>query len=195
MASKILFATGNRHKLEEANQVLSPYGISLAMAGCEKLEIQAGTLEEVASFAAKAAALSVGASVLVEDSGLFIDALGGFPGPYSSYAFKTIGCSGVLRLMEGISNRAASFRCAVAYCAVGAEPKVFTGVSEGSICTSMKGSGGFGFDPIFVGKGGSMTYAELGTESKCKLSHRGEAFRRFSEWFLSSAAPGKSGRK
>jgi len=183
MASKILFVTGNRHKLEEAGRILSPHGISLEMAGCEKLEIQAGTLEEVASFAAKVAAREIGAPVLVEDSGLFIDALGGFPGPYSSYAFKTIGCRGVLRLMNGASDRGASFRCAVAYCAAGAEPRGFTGVSGGSIANDMTGSRGFGFDPIFIGRGCRLTYAELDAESKCRVSHRGEAFRRFAEWF------------
>jgi len=120
----------------------------------------------------------------VEDSGLFIDALGGFPGPYSSYAFKTIGCRGILRLMDGIGDRSASFRCAVAYCAAGSEPVVFSGVSGGSIATAMRGSKGFGFDPIFIGKGSRLTYAELDEESKCASSHRGESFRRFAEWLM-----------
>ncbi len=184
MRGKILFVTGNSHKLDEANRILSPYGISLEMAVCEKLEIQADTLEEVASFAARTAAWRIGSPVLVEDSGLFIDALGGFPGPYSSYAFKTIGCRGILRLMDGFDDRSASFRCAVAYCAAGAEPVLFSGASGGSIATTARGARGFGFDPIFLGKGSRLTYAELDEESKCMASHRGEAFRRFAEWLM-----------
>lgn len=184
MKAKILFVTGNLHKLEEVNAILSPYGIDVGMAGCDKLEIQADTLEEVASYAAKIAAKSAKSAVVVEDSGLFIEALGSFPGPYSSYAFKTIGCDGILRLMRGFERRAASFKSAVAYCEPDYEPKVFTGVSNGSICRSAKGSRGFGFDPIFVGEGSELTFAELSTDAKCNVSHRGAAFRRFSEWLL-----------
>lgn len=184
MKPSILFVTGNKHKLEEASVILAPYGICVGMAGCEKLEIQADKLEDVASYAARLAAKSVKSAVVVEDSGLFIDALQGFPGPFSSYAFKTIGLSGILRLMRGIRSRGASFMSAVAYCEPGNEPEVFTGVSKGAILRSPKGSRGFGFDPIFAGEGSGLSFAELSNDEKCKVSHRGEAFRHFSEWFL-----------
>src|SRR5512137_1901085 len=98
---EMLFVTSNTHKLEEANQALSQFGMRLRIAGIEKVEIQADGLEAIASYAARIAADVSGKPVICEDSGLFIGALKGFPGPYSSYAFKTIGCEGILKLMEG----------------------------------------------------------------------------------------------
>jgi XTP/dITP diphosphohydrolase len=181
--SEILFVTGNTHKLEEANQVLSKFGIRLRMAGFEKLEIQADGLDAIASYAARIAADKSDKPVICEDSGLFIEALGGFPGPYSSYALKTIGCRGVLRLMEGMTVREGRFESAVSYCAPGSKPLAFNGSSEGRISGEIRGSAGFGFDPIFVpATGDGRTFAEMGMAEKGRLSHRGEAFRRFALW-------------
>lgn len=180
---EILFATGNAHKVEEANQVLSGYGLRLKMAKVEKVEIQADRLDAIASHAARLAAEGSGQPALCEDSGLFIGALGGFPGPYSSYAFRTIGCRGVLRLLEGAADRLGRFESAVSYCEPGREPLAFTGRSEGRISEEARGSAGFGFDPIFVPMAGDgRTFAQMDVAEKGRLSHRGEAFRRFALW-------------
>lgn len=181
---EILFVTGNRHKVEEANRALSPFGLRARMADCEKIEIQSDSLERIAEYAASVAAERVGSPVIVEDSGLFIDSLMGFPGPFSSFVFKTLGCDGVLRLMSGVLHRTASFRCAVSYCQPKTAAKTFEGWAEGSISSCPKGSQGFGFDPIFIpARGGGRTFAELSIEEKGALSHRGAAFRSFGEWF------------
>jgi len=180
---EILFVTGNTHKLEEANQALSKFGMRLRMADVEKVEIQADGLGAIASYAARVAADKSGRQVVCEDSGLFIGALGGFPGPYSSYAFKTIGCRGILRLMGGMADRGGCFESAVSYCAPGGDPLTFTGSSEGRISEEIRGSAGFGFDPIFIPTAGDgRTFAEMDTTEKGRLSHRGEAFRRFALW-------------
>ena len=85
------------------------------------------TPSEVAAYSAREAARRYGRALIVEDAGLFVEALGGFPGPFSSYAFKTIGIEGLLTLLGGRRSRKASFRSAVAYCEPGGEPRVFEG--------------------------------------------------------------------
>lgn len=184
---ELLFATGNPHKVDEANRALSPFGISLRMANCGKVEIQSDSLERIAEHAAASAAAKLGCPVIAEDSGLFIRSLGGFPGPYSSYAFKTIGCSGILRLMAGISDRRAAFRCSIAYAVPGSPTLLFSGEALGSIPDSARGDRGFGFDPIFISnEGNGLTFAEMESDEKDRISHRGKAFRSFGEWCIRS---------
>jgi XTP/dITP diphosphohydrolase len=184
---EVLFVTGNSHKVEEANRVLSQFGIAVKMMDCKKVEIQSESLTKISKYAASLAAKKLGKSIIVEDSGLFVKALDGFPGPYSHYVFKTIGCGGVLQLMSGVTDRRAVFKCAVAFCSPGSRPLAFEGRAHGSISSSIRGSGGFGFDPIFVPENGDgRTFAEMPPEGKDCLSHRGAAFRGFGEWYFRS---------
>lgn len=188
--AEIVFVTGNRHKVEEASLILSQYGIRVKMTEFKKVEIQSESLEEIAGNAAQTAANGLSAPVISEDSGLFINALAGFPGPYSSYAFTTIGCMGILRLMSSQPDKRAQFRCVVAYCEPGAKPMLFIGTSLGTISNSMRGRGGFGFDPIFVSSGkDARTFAEMTTSEKDSLSHRGAAFRSFGQWYEKTNPP------
>jgi XTP/dITP diphosphohydrolase len=183
---EIYFATGNLHKLAEANSILSEFGVLLKPAPSQKIEIQSDSLEEIARYAAEAAYRSLGSPLVVEDSGLFVESLNGFPGPYSSYVYKTIGCGGILRLLEDKCNRAARFECVVVY-AGGDSLRSFVGVANGSIAESPRGSGGFGFDPIFVCEGcGGRTFSELRPSEKSAVSHRGRAFRALGEWISRS---------
>ncbi len=117
--------------------------------------------------------------IMIDDSGLFVDALGGFPGVYSSYAFKTLGCEGILRLMEGVERRDARFECCIGFIAPGGEPSITKGVAKGTISVGMRGTGGFGYDPIFVHEGQTQTYAEMDVDEKNRLSHRGRAMEKF----------------
>jgi XTP/dITP diphosphohydrolase len=182
----LLFATSNRGKLEEARTILAPLGISVEQFDGKGVEIQADTNSEVAAYSARGAARSAGMAVLVEDAGLYVDSLGGFPGPYSAYAFKTIGTAGVLALLRSPrANRGASFVSSLAYCAPGGEPDLFEGAVRGRISGRPRGTKGFGFDPIFVPEGGSKTFGELTLVEKCAVSHRAESMRKFAAWFLS----------
>jgi XTP/dITP diphosphohydrolase len=141
-------------------------------------------LEEIATFAAKEAARSTGLPVVVEDSGFFVNALRGFPGPYSSYVFRTLGSESILKLVGRNADRRAFFLAAVAFCKPKMSPKCFTGVISGRLSGGSKGSNGFGFDPIFIpNRGDGRTFAEMTTDEKNELSHRALAFRKFSEWF------------
>jgi XTP/dITP diphosphohydrolase len=119
--------------------------------------------------------------VMIDDSGLFVDALGGFPGVYSSYAFKTLGCDGILRLMQGEQRRGARFECCIGFERPGQEPFIAKGVAKGSISEQKMGEGGFGFDPIFVHEGHDKTYAQLDIGEKNSISHRGRAIALFLE--------------
>lgn len=119
--------------------------------------------------------------IIIDDSGLFIDSLKGFPGVYSSYAFKTLGCEGILELMRGVGERAARFECCIGFISPEGEPFIAKGVAEGSIAEAMRGSGGFGYDPIFVHEGHSLTYAEMDVVEKNKISHRGIAMEKLVE--------------
>jgi len=181
----VYLASTNVHKYLEAREITAQYGLSLAFLREDVPELQHDDVAEIAREGAIWAAEKWDLPVLVEDTGLFIEALGGFPGPYASYVYRTIGLPGVLKLLEGVEDRRACFRTALAFCdGRGAEPVVFTGEVWGRIATEARGTGGFGYDPIFVPDGGDgRTFAEMSRSEKNALSHRARAFRAFSEWF------------
>jgi XTP/dITP diphosphohydrolase len=175
-------ATGNRHKYGEARKILLEYGVELEFLEAEKVEIQADDQAEIATYSLKQI-WDEGRPVVVEDAGIFIDHFGGFPGPYSEYALRKIGLFGILKLMEGVEDRGASFRSVVAYRHKD-EIRCFHGVVEGRISHRIRGTGGFGYDPIFIPhEGDGMTFGEMIEEEKNALSHRARAFRGFGEWF------------
>lgn len=191
---RLYLVTGNRNKLEEAQGILEEYGVRLEQAPLEgKLEIQSDSLEEIALYAARDAYRRLRKPLIVDDSGLFIEALKGFPGPYSSYVYKTIGWMGILRLMHNVHNRRACFRTAAVLIYPPLE-KVFVGETCGVITREPRGTGGFGFDPIFVPEGYTKTYAEMTLEEKNRVSHRYKAFSKLGEWIRTGRVkcPGSS---
>jgi len=173
----------NPGKLREAQFVLGKFGLGAKPVKAEKLEVQSDSLEEIARVAAEHLLGRVPEPFIVEDSGLFIASLKGFPGPYSSYVYRTIGCEGVLKLMLGIEDRRAKFVCAAAL-GFGGRVHVFTGEVEGVISEKPKGQGGFGFDPIFVPLGHAKTFAEMTLEEKCAVSHRSKALEALAKHLL-----------
>jgi len=175
-------ATGNRHKYQEARAVLSEMGVEVRHLDVERVEIQADDLADIAAFSVEQLESAENRPVVVEDAGLFIDHYRGFPGPYSSYALSTIGLEGVLKLMEGVEERGASFKSVVAF-RCGEEARCFRGVVRGRIAHSIRGTAGFGYDPIFIpDEGDGRTFGETMTEEKNALSHRARAFRALGEW-------------
>jgi XTP/dITP diphosphohydrolase len=175
-------ATGNLHKYGEAREILAEYGVELEFLEAEKVEIQADDQAEIAAYSLKQI-WDDGRPVVVEDAGIFIDRYGGFPGPYSEYALRKIGLPGILKLMEGVDDRGASFRSVVA-CRHEDKIRCFHGVVEGRIALRIRGTGGFGYDPIFIPHDGDgRTFGEMAEEEKNALSHRARAFRGFGEWF------------
>ncbi|ABN69941.1 non-canonical purine NTP pyrophosphatase, rdgB/HAM1 family [Staphylothermus marinus F1] len=170
----IYFITGNKHKLLEVKPIAEKYGFILVQSNYPKQEIQDSNILNIARHAALNAYMNLKKPVLVEDAGLFIDALKGFPGPYSSYVFKTIGITGILKLMENIVDRKACFKSAVVLIY---EPFMISVLEKtcGIITRNPRGEQGFGFDPIFIPKGSSRTFAEMSIDEKNKYSHRAKA--------------------
>ncbi|MGC8592684.1 MAG: XTP/dITP diphosphatase [Nitrososphaeria archaeon] len=175
---QIIFLTKNDNKIREANEALLNYGIKLTAApeNVQKLEIQDEHVENVALYAAKTAYKKLKRAFVVEDDGLFINALNNFPGPYTAYALKSIGIKGILKLMENIENRGAYFQSAVVLQLLG-RFFLFTKKVHGTISLIPKGNAGFGFDPIFIPSGYDITYAEMNLKEKSSISHRAGAFK------------------
>ena len=174
--SSVRFVSSNRHKFIEARRILASMGIEVSHHATSLPEMQSDSLEEIALAKAAAARDALGGVVLVEDDGLFIDSLNGFPGPYSSYVFNTLGNTGILALVQ--KKRTASFHSVVAY-ADDSHTLSFKGVIWGSISSSARGSG-WGYDPIFVPDGTDQTFALL---DKDLFSHRKAALTAFARWY------------
>ena len=190
--SRIRFATTNKGKLREISIILGEYNVEVEAVEAEKIEIQDDDISRIAEYAALNLAERLGYPVAVEDSGLHISALNGFPGPYSSYVYRRIGLKGVLKLLEGVEDRRGFFESVVAYAEPDGMVRSFKGMVWGRISLEARGTGGFGFDPIFIPEDGDgRTFAEMTLEEKNRLSHRGRALRNFGEWIASK--PGLNG--
>lgn len=174
--SKLFFVTGNRFKVEEAEDAFeqADLDIPLEQAAVEAPELQADTLPEVARFSAEQVRRDFRGAFFLEDAGLFVDALDGFPGVYSSYVYETVGVDGVLKLLEGAEDRSARFEACIAL-DLGDGPKLFLGRCEGRILDAPREGRAFGFDPVFAPEGRDEAFSEIDLEEKAKISHRGRA--------------------
>ena len=174
--------TSSDHKYAEAKEIIDEYGIQLERLNIERVEIQADDPEVIAEFSLQV--LDVEVPILIEDAGIYIDKYGGFPGPYSSYALRTIKNEGILKLMKNDEDREAKYISAVAY-RDGDTSVTFRGEVEGWITQEERGTKGFGYDPIFVpAEGDGRTFAEMSAEEKSAISHRARAFRKLAEWLI-----------
>ena len=176
----VIFASSNTHKYKEAEKILAEFDIELDFFQTEFIEIQDDSLSKIALQKALNAYEKCKKPVIIEDDGLFIESLSGFPGPYSSYIFNTIGNNGILKLIG--DNRDAQFAAIIAFCDSNREPILFESSVPGTISKNIQ-DGGWGYDPIFIPKTQNKTYAEL--TNKNKLSHRYESLKKFAIWFNS----------
>ncbi len=186
----IRFVTGNPGKLREVQEHLAPHGWVVVQADARYPEIQANSLEEVAAAGAQHL-LEQGLEppFLLEDAGLFVTALRGFPGVYSRHAQDTIGNAGILQLMLPVEEelRTAAFEACLTYVDEDRTIHHFTGRCVGRIVSNARGAGGFGFDPIFAPHGSALTFAEMDGAAKSAVSHRGKAVAAFLAGVVQSA--------
>ena len=147
---ELLFITGNKGKLEEIAAFLKSSGIELVHKHLDLVEPRSESLSEIAKEKAKDALKTVNEPFIVDDSGLFIDCLNGFPGTNSNWVFKKIGYPGILKLLEGKKDRKCAFKCAIALSIPGKEVVVFEGEELGTIAEDARGLSVFGYDPIFI---------------------------------------------
>jgi len=173
----IRFVTGNEGKVEEAREYLDE---SVEQVDYDYTEIQ-GDLADIARYGARETfeATEGDEPVLVDDTGLFVEALDGFPGAYSAFVEDTLGIERVWRLAEAEENRKAAFRTVLVY-DDGETAETFEGSVRGRI-VAPRGAGGFGYDPIFEHDG--TTFAEMDTGKKNAISHRGRALAKFGDWY------------
>ncbi len=186
---QLLFQTGNLGKLAEARHYFEPLGFTVEQflingEPPEIIEPQSDDLVTVArSKISQGVALLAGAgradsALLVEDAGLFIDVLGGFPGVYSSSVLEKLGLDGILTLLQGMEQRTALFGCCAAMWD-GERLLVGEGNCTGEIAQEARGEHGFGYDPLFipdVSGADGRTFAQMSPEEKGRSSHRTRAY-------------------
>ena len=186
MSHEIVVATGNKHKIQEISEILSPLGYDVK--GADDVGGMPDVIEDADTFAGNAskkaveAAKALGRMVVADDSGLEVFALGGEPGVYSARYAGEGGNNGrnlakLLAKMEGITDRTARFVCVMAV----ATPDGLVGTAEGEvrgrIALAPAGQGGFAYDPAFIPDGYDRTFGELPSEVKNSLSHRSNALK------------------
>lgn len=180
MKRKLVFATNNAHKLEEISAILGEKVelLSLKDINCHAdIPETADTLEGNAMLKAEYIFENYGLDCFADDTGLEVEALNGAPGVYSARYAGGEGHNAeanmqkLLQNMQGAPNRKAQFRTAICLILDG-KKHLFEGIVKGEIIKEKRGSSGFGYDPIFVPEGYTKTFAELGNETKNKISHR-----------------------
>lgn len=177
---KIIVVTGNSNKVGEIRAITA---VPVEHVDLDIKEIQSLDVTEVAREKALVAYRALGAPVVVDDTGMSIAALGGLPGALVVWFLDTIGADGILRLMRDSEDRRASVSTCIAYCD-GLGVQLFEGVIEGTISKEMRGTHGFGYDPIFIPNGHARTYAQMSPEEKNAVSMRSIALVKFREFLL-----------
>ena len=182
----IVFATNNAHKLEEARRVAGGRVniLSLADIGCnEELPEDADTIEGNSLQKAAYVAEKYGVDCFSDDTGLFVEALGGAPGVHTArYAGPECNPEAnmalLLKEMAGKTDRRAAFRTVATLCRRDGSWQSFMGEAKGEIARECQGNGGFGYDPVFISEENGISFAEMTPEEKNAISHRGRALRK-----------------
>ena len=186
---KLVFATNNRHKLQEVRDIVGDRVevLSLADIDChDDIPETADTLQGNALIKARHIYEKYGLDCFADDTGLEVEALGGAPGVYSArYAGEDCDSEANMRkLLEnltGKSNRSAQFRTVIALI-INGEEILFNGIVKGTIATEKKGDSGFGYDPVFIPEGHSDSFAQMGSEMKNSMSHRFRATQQLGDY-------------
>ena len=167
-----VFVTSNPNKVREAERIL---GFTLQHAAVELPELQAETVAAVALAKAQDAFLKLGRPVIVEDAGIELTALGGFPGPFIKYWEKLGGLASICRTADGLGDRRVRAVCALGICHE-AGAQVVVGAIDGTVAAAPRGQNGFGWDAIFIPEGDDRTFGEMTAAEKDARSHRRRAW-------------------
>jgi non-canonical purine NTP pyrophosphatase (RdgB/HAM1 family) len=172
VSSSWVFVTSNPNKWQEAQRIL---GYAIERVELELEEVQAETVGEVALVKARAAYARLGRPVIVEDAGVELLGLGGFPGPYIKYWEKLGGLASICRAADGLGDRRVRAVCALGICSE-AGSEVVQGAVDGLLSLRPRGQAGFGWDAIFVPQGEGRTFGEMSAAEKDARSHRRKAW-------------------
>lgn len=187
MNYEVVFATNNKHKLQEVRKILSPHGI--IVYGLNDINIHPKEIKEDgndyfsnALIKGKAVQQLVDMPIISDDSGLEIHALDNRPGLHSARFAKQLGGheQAIIHILDSLKDkdRSATFVCCIVMLNVEKKPLRFESRIEGQIAKSLNGKNGFGYDPIFIEKSSGLTYAEMDEDTKNKLSHRAKALKK-----------------
>jgi XTP/dITP diphosphohydrolase len=191
-AERVVLATRNPHKVTELSRILVTTGVDVSLVGLDAYPQMPEVAETGLTFAdnallkARAVAAFTGLPAVADDSGLCVDALHGMPGIFSArwsggHGDDKANLDLLLAQLSDLSERGAQFVCVAALALPGASAErrewTVTGVLAGSLTRERRGTGGFGYDPVFLPTGSSVTTAELSPEGKDAISHRGRALR------------------
>jgi len=189
---KLVIATRNKHKLEEIREIFHIPGLTVVSAfdfpEVPDVVEDGDTFEANAVKKAVTLARATGLMALADDSGLEVDALNGAPGVYSArYAGEPVSYQAnnrkLLASLKNETNRRARFRCVIALAGPDGHARVVDGRCEGTIAFEERGDKGFGYDPLFIPDGHTVTFSEMDAAAKHAISHRGRALRRAAaEW-------------
>lgn len=189
-AARLVLATRNAHKVGELQAILRDAGVDVSLVGMDAFPAVPDVVEDGLTFAANALKKARGTAVatqlpcVADDSGLCVDALNGMPGVFSArwsgrHGNDPANLDLVLAQLADVADdfRGARFECAAALALPSGQERVVSGVVEGTLLRARRGSGGFGYDPIFLPHGHDRTTAEMSPVEKNAISHRGRAFR------------------
>lgn len=188
MKEKLIYLTTNQGKMNEVSTFLKgKYGIDIEIVrpNFEIIEIQAKTCAQVVEYSVKFAAEKLQRPCLKSDSGLYLEALGGLPGPYNAYFDKQIGIDKFLELLKNEKNRRARIEHCYGYCEPGKDPVIFTGGGTGTIAYEAKGNLGRWHDKFYIPDGETKTLSQLREENyEYESSFWGHAKDEFVKWYI-----------
>ena len=181
----ITFITGNRNKLEEVRSILKTNQenthYSIKSLDIDLPEVQ-GEPEYVIQEKCKSASSQLNSPIIVEDTSLCFNALGGLPGPYIKWFMKKIGLDGLNKLLLGYEDKTIEAKCIFAYQENrDSQIHYFTGITKGTL-VEPRGNMNFGWDPVFLPEGYNKTYGEMANETKNSISHRFKALQLLKEF-------------
>lgn len=185
MARRVIFVTGNENKLREVRQMMGD-GLIIEAKSIDIPEFQGHALE-IAAKKVRTAYEAIKQPVIVEDTGLCFNALGGLPGPYVKWFLEKLGPTGLHKMLLGFDDKSAYAQCIFAFFDGSSmtDPILFDGRCPGTI-VEPRGPTHFGWDPIFLPEESNLTYAEMESSAKQAISHRGRAFRQLKDYLLAT---------
>lgn len=165
---EILFITGNKEKVAIANTILNKENIVVKPMKIDCPEIQSDDNETIAIESAKYASNFTKSNVIKVDTGFYVEALNGFPGPYAEYVERKLDAENILKMMEGKTNRNVYYKEVLAYCEYGSEPVIFTTYTYGTLSKVLSGNKGYNFDRIFICNGDDKTIGNYDQEQRAE---------------------------
>lgn len=185
---KILFVTTNKYKFAEMSELMEEFGIELEQLNLKYAEDQDDSMEEIVQKAAQELASTWKRPVVLEDTGFFLDAYPGFPGPMAKFVYNTLGPDGILKFLEG-KSRGAEFKTVVGYCEPGSKPVLFEGVLKGEVAEAVhnRDKDVFDYDRLFIPEGEAVTLSDMTMQEKNEVSQRAEAFRKFGAYITTAS--------